>query len=137
MNVALHGYPVSTPEDVRTALVAAKEQGVDAIYASYIGATVTAEAEIREFASANRLPDFWAIPPPVGRGGFMSYSPRLSDNARRGAALIDKILRGARVADLPFEYPTQYDLEINLKSANERGIAIPQSILLRATRVIE
>src|SRR4029079_5446140 len=57
---------------------------------------IPAEAEIREFASANRLPDFWAIPPPVGRGGFMSYSPRLSDNARRGAALIDKILKGAK-----------------------------------------
>ena len=68
----------------------------------------------------------------------MSYAPRLSsDTARRVAEIVDKILRGSKPAEIPFEYPKHYDLVINLKSAKERGITIPQSILLRADRVIE
>ena len=67
----------------------------------------------------------------------MSYSSRLSENAARAAALLDKILKGVKLADLPFEYPTRTELVLNLKTAKQLGITVPQSILLRADRVIE
>ena len=67
----------------------------------------------------------------------MSYSSRLSDNAARAAALLDKILKGAKPADLPFEYPTRTELVLHLKTAKQLEITVPQSILLRPDRVIE
>ncbi|HEX5613261.1 MAG TPA: ABC transporter substrate binding protein, partial [Burkholderiales bacterium] len=109
----------------------------DALRVAWTGPLLIAEADTRAFAVANKLPDFWTFPIPVEKGGLLSYSPKLSEIAIRGAAIVDKILRGSNPAEIPFEYPTQYDLVINLKSARERGIVIPQSVLVRATRVIE
>lgn len=67
----------------------------------------------------------------------MSYSAELSDNLRRAAGYVDRILKGAKPADLPVEQPRSFELVINLKAAKQQGIKIPQLLLLRATRVIE
>jgi putative ABC transport system substrate-binding protein len=84
-----------------------------------------------------RLPSMFEVRAYVDAGGFMSYGVDLAHTLRRGAVFIDKILKGAKPADLPIEQPTKFELVINLKTAKALGLTIPQSLLLRADQVIE
>jgi len=90
-----------------------------------------------EFAARHRLPAIFAFPEMVEAGGLASYSIDFLDLNRRAAEYVNRILRGAKPADMPVEQPTKFELIVNLKAARALEIAIPQSVLLRADRVIE
>jgi len=93
--------------------------------------------EVAELALAHHLPSIHSFPPEVQDGGLMSYGPDLRESYRRAAALADRILKGARPADLPVEEPTKFQLVVNLKTAKSLSLTIPPSLLARADEVIE
>jgi putative ABC transport system substrate-binding protein len=88
-------------------------------------------------AAQHRLPDFPYTSEFVEAGGLMSYAPSPPGNYKRAAAYVDRILKGASPADLPVEQTSRFELVVNLKAAQLRGLTLPQSILLRANKVID
>ena len=96
----------------------------------------THQAQIVEFATKNRLPSIYVWKDPVSAGGLLGYGVNIPHAYHRAAYYVDKILKGAKAGDLPIEEPTKYDFVVNLKTAKELGITIPESILLRADEVI-
>jgi len=94
-------------------------------------------ARIMDFATQNRLPGVHAYEELVEAGGLMSYGPSYPGMHRRAATYVDKILKGAKPADLPVEAPAKFELVINLKAAKQIGVTIPQSVLYRADKVIK
>jgi putative ABC transport system substrate-binding protein len=95
------------------------------------------ERQITALALKHRLPSIFVVRDYVEAGGLMSYGQNLADNYRRAATYVDKILKGAKPGDLPIEQPTKFELVVNLKTAKALGIRIPNSILVRADKVIE
>jgi len=90
-----------------------------------------------DFVTQNRLPGVYAYRELVEAGGLMSYGPSYADLHRRAATYVDKILKGAKPADLPIEQPTKFNLVINRRAAEALGLTIPRSILALADEVIE
>ena len=92
---------------------------------------------IVELAAQSRLPAMYGVRENAEAGGLMAYGPNLRESFRRASTYVDKILKGAKPADLPVEQPTKFELVINLRTAKALGLTIPQSLLLRADEVIE
>ena len=137
LGVTVVELPVTHHEQVAATLTKFKKEGIDALRVGSLALLRPAWDQILEFIVANKLPSIFAHSWGVENGGLLSLAPKESDTDARVAAMVDKILRGANPADMPFEYPTRYELTINLKTAKALGLNIPQSILLRADRVIE
>ena len=95
------------------------------------------QVRLAELAARSRLPAVYGVSESVEAGGLMSYGPSFLDNFQQAATYVDKILRGAKPAELPVDRPTKFDLVINMKTAKALGLTIPQSVLRRADHVIE
>jgi putative ABC transport system substrate-binding protein len=129
--------PVRSSEEVPDALRRVVEEKADALIVLAQVQFSTGYAGIIEFAVQNRLPTIFAFARWVRAGGLMSYGADPTDSSRRAAAYVDKILKGAKPADLPVENPTRFELVVNLKTAKALGLTIPPLILARADEVIE
>ena len=97
----------------------------------------TSRVKLVQFAASKRLPTMYYFKHFADAGGMMSYGSSVEESYRRAATYVDKILKGAKPADLPIEQPTRFELVINLKTAKALGLKIPQSLLLRADNIIE
>ena len=128
---------VSEPVDFDTTLARAKRDGVTGIIAPVDGVTFRHRRALVEAALKHRLPGIYWAREYGEAGGLLTYGAGLVDLRRHAAIYVDKILRGARPADLPIEQPTKFDLVVNLKTARTLGLTIPPSLLVRADQVIE
>jgi len=137
LSVRLDSIDVRAPEDIDTALATALRQRPDALLALTDPVILFLSARIAEFALSNRLPSISFFRELSLAGGLMSYGPNLFELVRRTAWYVDKILKGAKPAELPVQQPTKFDLVINLKTAKALGLTIPPSLLARADQVIE
>jgi ABC-type uncharacterized transport system substrate-binding protein len=135
LGVKLQYLDILASKDVETAFEAARTGRADAvlILASPI---LTQRKQIADRALTSRIPAIYDRREFVDTGGLMSYGVNISDLDRRAATYVDKILKGAKPADLPVEQPTKFELIINLKAAKQIGLAIPPNVLVRADRVI-
>ena len=115
----------------------ASAQGASALLTVDDAMLTAQRTRIADLALKNRLPTISGFSEMVEAGGLMSYGPHYGDLYRRAAAQVHEILKGTKPADLPVEQPTKFELAINLKTAKALGMTIPQSVLLRADRVIE
>ena len=134
-NLKLHAIELRGPEGLGGAFERARQKAQAVVV---IGEPITLEhrGRVTELAAKHRLPAIYLEPSYVQAGGLISYGPDFAAMWRRAAEYVDKILRGAKPADLPIEQPTRYLLTVNLTTAKALGITIPQSILLRAEEVI-
>jgi putative tryptophan/tyrosine transport system substrate-binding protein len=138
LGLQLQSVEAARAEDLDRAFSAITEQRAQAlIVASPNPVTFTNRGRIASFAQRNRLPSMHANRDYVDAGGLMSYGPSAADLYRRAATYVDKILKGAKPADLPVEQATKFGLVINLKTAKALGLTIPQSVLLRADEIIQ
>jgi putative tryptophan/tyrosine transport system substrate-binding protein len=127
---------IRSARDIIPAFATVKDR-VQAVYAVADPLVNTNRARIHTLAMAAHLPSVYNAREFVEAGGLMSYGPNASDLFRRSAEFVDKILRGAKPADIPVEQPSKFDLVVNLTTANALGLTIPESFLLRADEVIE
>jgi putative tryptophan/tyrosine transport system substrate-binding protein len=137
LGVTLHSSEVRGPDDFQGAfatMIKDRPEGLlildDPLFFQY-------RTSIVDFAAKHRLPAMHPFKESVEAGGLITYSVNLADMYRRGAVIVDKILKGAKPADLPMEQPTTFELVINLKTAKLLGLTIPPSVLARADQIIE
>ena len=133
LKLVLAEFPPRQYADAFTRISRAR---ADALFVASSPAAYADRALIVDFATRTRLPSTFHFREAVELGGLMSYGVNLADNLRRAAGYVDKILKGAKPADLPVEQPTKFELIINLKTAKALGLTIPPSLLQRADEVI-
>jgi putative ABC transport system substrate-binding protein len=137
LRIGLHKVPVQSVEDFDAAFATMAREHVDGVFVHGSSLTATHSGRLAELTLKQRLPTMFVVRSNVEAGGLMSYSPDLLDLTRRAATYIDKILKGAKPADLPVEQATKFELVVNNKTAKAIGLTIPESFLLRADEVIE
>jgi len=137
LGVQLQLLEVRGPNEFDSAFAAMAKERVGALLVVADSMFVFHRTRLADLAARSRLPAAYGWREHVEAGGLMSYGPSLRDLFRRAATYVDKILKGAKPADLPVEQPTKFELVINLKTAKALGLTIPQSVLGRADQVIE
>jgi putative tryptophan/tyrosine transport system substrate-binding protein len=136
LDIEIVTLEIRGPEDISSVFDALKGRA-EALYVVNEALANNNRIRINSLSLAARLPTMHGIRDNVEAGGLMSYGPNNPDLFRRSADLIDKILRGAKPADIPVEQPTKFDLVVNLTTAKALGLTVPESFLLRADEVIE
>jgi putative ABC transport system substrate-binding protein len=137
LGVALQPIEVRGPEDFEAGFAAAKRGNAQALIAFDDALTVAHRVRIVSLAANGRLPAMYGLCEFPDDGGLISYGPNFVVLFTRTATFVDKILKGAKPADLPVEQSTKFELIMNLKTAKELGITIPPTLLARADEVIE
>ena len=125
------------PHEIDSAFALMTKEGAGAVVVLVDSMFVDQRTRIADLAARRRLPSVYGLIDFVEAGGLMFYGANDADRFRRAAYLVDRILKGAKPADLPVEQPTKFELVINLKTAKALGLTIPQSLLLRADEVIQ
>lgn len=130
-------HRVSAPEDLEGAFDAIRRSKPDALACDFTAMTYRERHRIVDFANFHRLPSVFGASPFVEAGGLLSYAANRGWMARYSFTFVDRILRGERPSDIPVERPSRFELLLNAKTAARLGLTIPQTLLLRADRVIE
>jgi putative tryptophan/tyrosine transport system substrate-binding protein len=137
LGLTLRSWELRDADAIEKVFAALNKERPDGLYVPS-GLLMRANVKrIASFALKSRLPSMYSNRQAVDAGGLMSYGADIADSYRRVAIYVDKILKGAKPADLPVEQPTKFELVINLKTAKQIGVTIPQSILYRADKVIK
>ena len=137
LGVTLQLYEVRDPNEFDGALAAMTKARAGALLVMTDPLTFSQRGQLTALAAKHRLPAMYALREFVDAGGLMAYGPSFPDSYRRAATYVDKILKGAKPADLPVEQPTKFELVINIKTAKALGLTIPQSMFIRADEVIQ
>jgi putative ABC transport system substrate-binding protein len=137
LGVRLHTIPLATVADIDGALASLVRENVGGFLDVISPLTFSQRARLTEAALKHRLPGMYGSKEHAAAGGLMSYSADIADLARRAAVYVDKILKGAKPADLPVEQASKYQLVINLKTAKALDLTVPPTLLARADEVIE
>jgi putative ABC transport system substrate-binding protein len=128
---------VRSPDDFERVFQAATKERAGALIALDDAFVFTHRTRIVKLAAKSRLPEIYGFREFVEAGGLMSYAANLSDMYRRAATYVDKILKGAKPADLPVQQPTKFEFVINLKTAKQSSLTIPPNVLARADKVLK
>ena len=137
LGVQLQFLEAQGPNEFDGAFAAMAKESVGALLVLSDAMLNSHQTRLAELAARNRLPAAYGVRESVEAGGLMSYGPSFLDSFRRAATYVDKILKGAKPAELPVEQPTKFELVINMKAAKALGLTIPQPVLLRADHVVE
>jgi putative ABC transport system substrate-binding protein len=137
LGIEVQSLEVRGPDDFDGAFDTARKQRPDALITVEDPLTFSHQKRIADFATGQQLPSLYGLREFVSAGGLMSYGANNADLFRRAAGYIDKILKGAKPADLPVQQPTTFELVINLKTAKALGLEVPPTLLARADEVIE
>jgi len=137
LGVQLVSLKAPSREELASAFASAEKQRVQAVLVFDCSRLTPSARQIVELSRKYRLPGIYPFPRYSEAGGLVSYGASEQDRPVRAASYVDKILKGAKPADLPVEQPVKFDLVVNLKTANELGLTIPPSLAVQADRVIE
>jgi putative tryptophan/tyrosine transport system substrate-binding protein len=137
LGLSLRSWEVRTADGFEKVFAAVNNERPDGLYVSAGGLLTASQNRIGDFALKSRLPSMYPAREYVEAGGLMSYGADQADSYRRVAYYVDRILKGAKPADLPVEQPTKFELVINLKTARQIGLTIPPEVLARASRLIK
>jgi putative ABC transport system substrate-binding protein len=136
LKVQLQYLDVLDPKDIETAFREASKGHVDGVLMLQSAVLNSQRKQATDLALKSRLPAIYYAPEFLDAGGLMSYAASITDLYRRAATYVDKILKGAKPADLPVEQPTKFEFIVNLKAAKQIGLTIPPNVLARADKVI-
>jgi putative ABC transport system substrate-binding protein len=129
--------PVHSDGEIETAIIALGREPGSGLVVMLDAFTLVHRAPIISAAARNNVPAVYGLSAYAKDGGLLSYGVDQVDNFRRAATYVDRILRGEKPGDLPVQFPTKFEMAVNRKTATALGLAIPPSIMLRATEVIE